>query len=78
MAGALLRDRELAVVRVKEKITSAESALAENGESVSAVKIRLEATTNRPDSGVAADAGAGDVDDADVARTEELTVDLER
>jgi len=72
------RDRELAVVRVKEKITSADSALAENGESVSAVKIRLEATTNRPDSGVAADAGAGDVDDADVARTEQLTVDLER
>ncbi len=72
------RDRELAVVRVKEKITSAESALAENGESVSAVKIRLEATTNRPNSGAAANAGAGDVDDVDVARTEELTLDLER
>lgn len=72
------RDRELAVVRVKEKITSAETALAENGEAVSALKIRLEATTSRPDSGVAADAGTDDVDDADVARTEELAVDLER
>jgi chromosome segregation protein len=72
------RDRELTVVRVKEKITSCESALAENGEAISRLRTRLEENGQRADGPPPNGEAADGADAVDVAHTEDLAVELER
>jgi chromosome segregation protein len=72
------RDCELTVVRVKEKITSNETALADNGETIAGLRARLEDNEHRAED-PPADGESDRLDDGDdVARTESLAVELER
>jgi len=72
------RDRELTVVRVKEKITSNETALADNGETIAGLRARLEDNEHSAED-APADGETDRADDGDdVARTESLAVELER
>jgi chromosome segregation protein len=67
------RDCELAVVRVKEKITSLVSSLEENEEALSRLRARLDAAV-RPEQ----DADAVDAGDGDLAALEDEALELER
>jgi chromosome segregation protein len=72
------RERELALVRVKEKITSSEVALSENAEAISRLRSRLEESGAGTERQAAVSGEVGVADESDVARTEGLAVELER